>query len=51
MDAEDILEILNVIQETLNADPKSAFGGNVIILRRFNAFINLAKASIQVIAQ
>lgn len=50
MTAEDILEILNVTQETLNIDPKNAFGGNAIILRRFNAFINLAKASIQVIS-
>jgi hypothetical protein len=46
MDAEDILEILLVIQEVIDSDPNIV---PKVTRKRFNAFLNLAKASLQIL--
>jgi hypothetical protein len=46
MTAEDILEILIVLQEVIDSDPNII---PAITKRRFNAFLNLARASLQIL--
>lgn len=45
MTVEDIIEILTVIQGVLESDPSTL---PPIVKKRFNAFINLAKAALQI---